>query len=347
MKIALLSDTHFGVHKNSEIFLKSQFSFIVDQFIPYLRSNNIKDIAILGDIFDNRSSVNIKVMNVVHDIFENYLKDFSIRVIVGNHDTYYTSSIEINSLKFLNNFPNVTLVERVTEIDLDGRKTVLVPWIIDNVEFIREFSKNSYDICLGHFNIYGFSFNKFKVSDDGIRDKLFDNCQKVFTGHFHIRNTRKYANSEIVYIGSPYQLSRADIDENRGFTILDTSTLEYLFVDNTHSLKYIKLKYPEAFSENTIKNNIIDVHIDYDNSYNENDIDKYVKIIEELHPVMPPNIFVDNNSEVNGSIDLNNYNIGSVMNLVREYVDSLDIGNKEEIYGILVELYNETKGDNL
>jgi len=347
MVVALLSDLHFGVRKNSEVFLDSQLRFIVEQFVPYLKEHGIKKIFMLGDLFDNRSSTNTKVMNAVYDIFATCLKDFEIYMIIGNHDCYFNSTVNINSMKFLEGFKNIHLIEKITKITLNKKKIVMVPWIVDNVEFIREFQKINCDICMGHFNISGFHFNKFKKSDDGLHGKLFGKCKKVFTGHFHIRNSQKIHGSEIVYVGSPYQLTRNDIDESRGFTILDLSTLEYKFIDNNVSLKYIKLKFPEKFTKNKISNNIIDVHVDYDEKYNEKIVERYVQKIEQLDPAMTPNIFVDNNSELSGNIDLDGYNIGSMLDLMREYINSLDVRNKEEIYDLLIDLYNEVKGDIL
>lgn len=347
--IALISDIHFGVRKNSDIFLESHLRFIENQFVPYLKENNINEIFILGDLFDNRASTNTKVMNTVYDIFDKHLCDFKIYIIVGNHDIYYNSSIQINSLKFLEKFKNITLIDKITEINIDNKKIVMVPWITDNLSFIKEFSRiENIDLCFGHFNINGFNYNKFKKSEDGLYGKIFENCKKVFSGHFHIRNSQNIFGSEIIYIGSPFQLTRNDIDEKRGFIILDTSNSQHKYIDNNVSLKYIKLRFPENFNVNKIKNNIIDVYINYDESYNENEIDKYIKKIEEYLPAMVPNLFIENNSDINGSIDLENYNLGSMLDLMREYINSLDIGNKDEIYKLLIELYNEsTKGDSI
>ena len=349
MKVCLIADLHFGVRKNSEIFLASQVRFIEEQFVPYLKEHGIKEVFLLGDLFDNRSSTNTKVMNSVYDLFDHKLTDFNIHVLIGNHDCYFNSTVEINSLKFLEKLPNVHLVEKITVMEVGDKKVVMVPWVIDTLSFVREFSQvENCDLCFGHFNITGFHFNKVKRSDDGIQGKLFSKFKKVFSGHFHIRSSQKIPGSEIIYIGSPYQLTRNDIDENRGFVILDTETLEYQHIDNTVSLKYIKVKYPEKVTSSKIKNNIIDVYVDYDENYNEEKVDKYVKKIEEMGPVITPNIFVENNSSLNSDIDLENYKFGSMLDLMREYVDGQDIGNKEEINQLLIELYNEsTKGESI
>jgi DNA repair exonuclease SbcCD nuclease subunit len=343
-KICLISDLHFGVRKNNEVFIDSQLRFINEQFIPYLNENGIKKICILGDLFDNRQSTNTKVMNAVHSVFDK-LRNFEIYVLVGNHDTYFTSSIEVNSLKFLNEFHNVTLIEKITSVEFNNRKFVMAPWITNIPEFISQFNGTKCDVCLGHFNIFGFQYNKQKRSEDGIESNIFSGCNKVFTGHFHIRNVQNLYGSEIIYIGSPFQLTRNDIDEERGFVVLNTEDLSYEFISNTVSLKYISLKFPEKFSYNRVHNNIVDVHIDYNDRYDESKIDRYVKRIEEYEPAVPPNILVDNNTDFGSGMDLNCCNIGSIMDLIREYIDMIEVENKEDIYSNLADLYNEAKSE--
>jgi DNA repair exonuclease SbcCD nuclease subunit len=264
-------------------------------------------------------------------------------MIVGNHDSYYNSNIDVNSLKILEKFPNVQIINQITTINLNNKKIVMVPWITDIEDFNKQFSQlHDIDVCLGHFSINGFHFNKIKTSDDGIDIETFNQCRKVFSGHFHIRSSQITKNNEIVYIGAPYQLTRNDMNENRGFVIVDLNNLQYQHIDNNVSLKYIQVTYLDNVSVNSIKNNIIDVHVPYNESYNENDIDKYVQKIQEFQPAMPPNIIIENNLDVNNQIDLQNYKFGSMVDLMQEYVNSLEIENKEEIYKILINLYNES-----
>lgn len=75
--VALLTDTHFGMRKNRDIFLDSQIRFFNEVFVPYLKDNNIKDVFILGDLFDNRNTLNIMTKNEVFNLFDTILKDFN------------------------------------------------------------------------------------------------------------------------------------------------------------------------------------------------------------------------------------------------------------------------------
>jgi len=99
--VAIISDWHLGIKKSNDLFFQSQLSFFRDQFEPYLKKNGITEIFFLGDLFDNRVSLNIKIKNEALNIFDNILKNYKIYLLIGNHDCFYTNTIDVNSLKFL------------------------------------------------------------------------------------------------------------------------------------------------------------------------------------------------------------------------------------------------------
>lgn len=343
-KICLLTDLHFGVRKNSEVYFESQKRFIVEQFVPYLKENKIKRIFILGDIFDNRSSINTKIHNEVFNIFNDYLKEFEISILVGNHDCYFNSTVKTNSVKFLGKFENVRVIEEPEIVENEGKKILLVPWIVNFSEFINYINDKDFDMSFGHYNVRGFHYNKYKTSEDGLDGSLFGKkCKKVFSGHFHIRSKQTFGNCDIVYIGSPYQLTRHDIDEERGFVILNTDDLTYEHIDNKMSMKFIRLKYPNEFNEKLIKGNIIDVHVKYDKDYIEEKIDKYVKKIIEYNPAFEPNIVIETDDMLNASFDITKLNFNSIPDLMKEYINTIEMKNKHEVFDLLIDLYNETK----
>ena len=55
MKVAIISDQHFGARKGSK-FLHDYFKkFYNEVFFPYLKDNDIKVVIDMGDTFDNYS----------------------------------------------------------------------------------------------------------------------------------------------------------------------------------------------------------------------------------------------------------------------------------------------------
>lgn len=344
-KIALVTDTHFGVKNGNDIFLESQLNFFRQQFIPYLKKNEIDTIIHLGDFFDNRSNLNIKVKNEIYHLLEEDLKDFNIYILVGNHDIFYKTSVEVNSLKFLGKFDNITVVEDIEKITIDGKDILMVPWQTDEEEFQQKVANKNFhcDVCCGHFEIAGFNMNKKSVAEHGLKsDLFFNNYKLIFSGHFHTRSNQKRNGGVIQYLGSPYHLTRHDIGEQRGFCILDLDTNKYRFVNNRVSLQYEVLRYPEKLDESRIKGNIVDVEIECGEDFIEKEVQDYLDKIQDMGPVVPPipkyiNVF---NVEVKKE-----FKSQDISELIREYVDSLELENPDAIYDRIMDLYNECKRD--
>ena len=100
MKIALITDTHFGARNDSLAFNDHFYKFWEKTFFPYLDDNGIDTIIHLGDVFDRRKFISYKIAK---DFRERFIKpivhrNIKMHMIVGNHDTYYRNTNEINSL---------------------------------------------------------------------------------------------------------------------------------------------------------------------------------------------------------------------------------------------------------
>ena len=346
MKIALISDLHFGVKKSNEIFFASQKRFFVEQMIPHLKSNGIKDLFILGDLLDNRNHVNVSTMNEVYNLFKNDLADFDIRIFPGNHDIYYKTSIDTNSILFLSSLPNVTLIG---DIELDkkvleatGKKILMVPWQVDEAAFAqRVASKNlGCDYCFGHFELSGFAMNQYSVCEGGLNPEvMLDNFDRTFTGHFHKRSMRERNGKFIQYIGSPFHITRNDIGDERGFTVIDLDNDTQEFVQNTKSIKYIEISFPEVFTKEQIKGNIVDVRVKYNEDYDETLVHHYMRIVEKYGPIYPPTVKIENLMFANAEQEFQG--VQTIDELIKEYVGSLQLPNKNTILENIMNLYRQ------
>lgn len=347
-KVCLISDTHFGVKNGNEIYIESQMRFFKNQLIPYLKSNEIKHLFILGDLFDNRQSINVRVKNAVFELF-NMLKDFTCHVLIGNHDIFFKNTIAINSLKFLGLYDNVTVYEDIELIKVYDRDILMVPWQVDNEQFReRVANKNVHcDVCMGHFEITGFKMSSEKSDSctNGLpRNVLFENYKLTFSGHFHHRSIKTQGDSIIQYIGNPYHLTRHDIGEDRGFCILDLEDLKYEFISNTESMRYVSLNYPSAYEAKDITGNVVDIHVMYDKDYDDSAVQVYVNKIENLNPAFTPNLRIANNFQLTS--EEIEFKQQSITELFKEYVGTLQIDNKDEIYALLTEAYKSCKTMN-
>jgi DNA repair exonuclease SbcCD nuclease subunit len=211
-KVCLVSDIHFGVNKNSELFLNSSIDYFRDQLVPYLQKENITHILVLGDVFDNRNSINVRISDKVRMVFGEIFGEFEITILIGNHDTYYKTSNDVHSLKFLDLLPNVEVIDQVCYKEILGVNTMFCPWVFDyNDPVLQEmFDTSEVDVLFGHFDIVGFALNRTRVSTEGLQPESFSNFKKVFSGHYHTPSSKRIGKTEIAYIGSPYQMTRND-----------------------------------------------------------------------------------------------------------------------------------------
>lgn len=343
MKVGLIADLHFGIHKSSNIFLDSQLKYFNDEFIPYLKNNTINDVFILGDIFDNRNSINVKIINEVYHLFDELSKVSKLYILIGNHDMYLKTNNDIHSLKFLKKFENIKLIDDKEIIEINDKKILLSSWQIDENDFTKYLNNVTADYCFGHFDINGFKMNKFKNCDMGFNDKIFHRFKKVFSGHYHLRSSQTKNNTEIIYVGTPYSFTRDDINEEKGFCVLDLEKDNYEFINNKNSIKFILIKYPTEINKDLIKNNIVDVQVEYNDKYNEADFQNYLQKIETFSPISVSTKLINNFLTGDEIKNVEEYKTTDILSLIDQYIMGLDINNKEKIERIIHELYEEVK----
>lgn len=348
MKVALITDTHFAFKRGNDVFLESQMRFFMNQFIPYLTKHGIKNIIMLGDFFDNRVYLDSKVLNRVFDLFENHLSQFNIHMIVGNHDSYFDSTIDVNSVKTLSTFPNVKTYSETTEIEIDGTKILLCPWITNKEEFISKLPSYNTEICMGHFEIAKCPMFKGQMNEHGIEPSIFLSKFKLtLSGHFHTKSVTKFNGNKLVYIGNAFQMTRNDIDDERGFSILDLKTLNLKFIENTESMKFVSINYPVEVSKEKVYNNHVDLYVEYGDDYDEKAVQKYIEKLESFEPAYPVVVRTINKISIETDED---YQITSISDLVKEYLEKLVVEKEElkpKIIDVTMSLYSECNSSEI
>lgn len=64
----------------------------------------------------------------------------------------------------------------------------------------------------------------------------------MYTGHFHLRQSKKYDNGEVRYPGNPFQMDYSDEFTEKGFEIYDTETGDVEFVADKLTPKFFRIK---------------------------------------------------------------------------------------------------------
>ena len=245
MKVALVTDTHFGARNDNQVIQAHVNQFFGEVFFPYLEEHNIKDVVHLGDLLDKRKTVSFLTLNNLRKNFMNRLYDNTImtHILVGNHDSYYKNTLKLNSVSELyGNTPFVHVYDTAETITLGDLRVCLFPWLCPENEYDShvELDKTDAKILMGHLELVGFLMFKGMRSEHGLKKTDFAKFGQVLSGHFHLRND----DGHIYYLGTPYELMWSDYNTERGFHIFDTDTQELEFIQNPNIL-FHKIYYKE------------------------------------------------------------------------------------------------------
>lgn len=342
-KICCISDIHIGVHQNNSSWHKVLLDWS-DWLCKELKKNKIKDIMICGDLFHYRDEIAVNSLHVANEFFDR-LKDFNIVMITGNHDCYYKDNSLVNSLSILKGKSNIRIIDKPERIEIGDKIFSFCPWGTKINEL------KSSDVIFGHFELVDFKMNNFKVCDHGdTPDDVLSKGKKIITGHFHLREHRKFKNGEILYLGNPFEMDFGDAGSAKGWYELDLDTLKTTFYENKISPKHIKLPLSELIKhngittklKNIIKGNIIKLIVD--KNVQPDDLDIIVTILNSLKPFLF-NVDYDinfNKFSVEGELDYQ-YTGVDYETAISEFVNMLDINNKNEVIKYTIELYNSCK----
>lgn len=247
MKIAVITDTHFGARNDNAVFAKQFKKFYDNIFFPTLDERDVKVVLHLGDLTDRRKYINFVTAKFLEESFISPLMERGIEthMILGNHDTFYKNTNEVNSMRQLygTSTHDLSFYENEpVELEFDGCKIMLSPWICaENYDASAEAFKNTdAQILMGHFEIKGFEMMRGQLCDHGFDKKIFNKFDSVYSGHFH----HPSSHDNITYLGAPYEMNWSDYDGRRGFHIFDTDTREMEFIANPYRV-FHKIVYDD------------------------------------------------------------------------------------------------------
>lgn len=352
MKVAVITDTHWGARNDNGAFLEYFKQFYEDVFFPTLEERGIKHVLHLGDLTDRRKYINYVTSKALHENFMRPLNDRGIQldVIVGNHDTYYKNTNEVNSINQLygtSSYDNVNIHWNDCHdvVFDDGCHVLMVPWICpaNYTTIMEQLNQTKAQVIMGHFEIQGYEMMKGQLCDHGLDKNVFKKFDAVYSGHFHHPSTH----SNITYLGAPYEMNWSDYDGRRGFHIFDTRTREMEFIANPYRM-FHKIVYDDVemtiedvaqldtsdltntFIKVIVKNRgnpyVFDLFLDRLQQSGAADI----KVVED-HMNLDA---VDENELLDEAQD--------TMTILKQYVQNLEFnGDKGKVEKFLHELYSE------
>lgn len=247
-RVAIISDTHWGVRNDNVAFMDMTKRFLDDVFFPTLERESIHTIIHLGDLVDRRKQISYLTARRMRQDFLDRIacrKTYTAHFLAGNHDTYYKNTNEVNALTELvdGNYDNIKVYTDPEEVNVEGERVLFLPWICaeNREQSMRMIDESNAKICMGHLEIQGFEMFRGSVSTHGESRRVFDRFDLTLSGHYHHRSS----DGSITYVGSHGEFTWSDYDDARGFHILDLKTQELTFVENPHKM-FTKVWYDDG-----------------------------------------------------------------------------------------------------
>jgi len=348
MKIALITDTHFGARNDNLAFNDYFYKFWEEVFFPYIEENNIDTVIHLGDVMDRRKFVSYKI---AQDFRTRFIQRFvdkgvTLHMMVGNHDTFYMNTNDVNSLAELveGRYPKMFVYPEATTVEFDGTPICFLPWICpDNYAHTMEhIQQTNAQVCMGHLEINGFEMHAGHFAEGGYDKQFLRKFDTVFSGHFH----KKSDDGQVYYLGNTYQMTWSDNGCPKGFHIFDTDTRELDRIINPHTI-FEKVYYDETttnysdYNVLTLKDKFVKIVV-----VNKKDFYQFDKFIDKVlsesgaHEVKIVEDFSELDAEnVDDAII---ENAEDTMTLLERYIDELDVTlDKRRLTSMMKSLYVE------
>ena len=353
MRIALITDTHWGARNDSQVFLDMMVKFYDDVFFPELEKQNIKTIIHLGDIVDRRKMISYVTLNRFRNVFMNrcVCDGIDLHVLIGNHDIPYRNSNEINAMDELFGYyyaeDGVKWYKHPRDITFDNLTITMMPWIhsMNYADCMEHIANTDSRVLFGHLDLSGFVMHQGVVQHHGMDTKPFEKFELVCSGHFHHKSRK----GNIQYLGNPFELTWSDFNDARGFHIFDTETLELEFIQNPYRMFY-KVFYDDA--DKTMDEVVDKDFSNYENAYikvivqNKSNPYWFDMMLDNLYKCNPANVTIVDDNKNLGDIDDEDIvnEAEDTLTIMRKYVGSSNLNvDENQLNTLLTSLYNESQ----
>ena len=339
MKVAIITDTHYGCRKGSKLFQDYFESFYKNIFFPTLEQHGITTVIHMGDAFDSRKSIDYQSLEWTKRVVLDPLSKYNVHMLVGNHDAYYKNTNNVSSPSLLlQNYSNIKTYSDPEVVKIGNLNTLFIPWICaDNEEkTLRLIKKSGCKVAMGHLELNGFEAYRGHTMDDGMDSIVFDGFTKVFSGHYHTRST----NGVVFYLGNPYEMYWNDVNDTRGFHIFDTETLEHTPVNNPYRMYYI-IHYEDTnyqtFDTREYENKILKVIV-----RKKTNTKKFEKFIDKLYTSNVAELKIVENFQIEENENFEAFESEDTLSVLNRYIEESEINlDKKIIQKMFKEIYQE------
>ena len=267
MKVLISGDLHIAAHKKSQERLQHTIDALKWIF-ETAHQKNIKHVIIAGDLFQDRSKIDIAAYHWTFETFIKYGKGLEIYLLLGNHDLLHRLKCDITSVRPLSALSGVHVIGEPSTVPVGEYPVSFLPFTIDPAEDLKSIWNDSdFKLLIGHLAVSGAQNGKYHLADvmvehDGdmtiVDAAVFDGWDQVFLGHYH---QGQKISDNIEYVGSPLELNFGEAFTQKHIIIFDMETQEKQYIVNNFSPRHYILN-PEEVDEYDLEGNFIRLEVD-------------------------------------------------------------------------------------
>ena len=197
-----------------------------------------------GDTFNTRGLIHTKCFDVLYKEykawFDSGLKQW---IIVGNHDQEDRAG-KVHPMSVFQSWTGWHTIDRPTLID----NIAMFPYMDDREEakrYINKFIKEGAQDAVVHWGIKGAMRNDWNKDTDGIPVEWLKPFRKVFSGHYHYRNSIE----NVQYIGSPFQQNFAEREQTKGVIYYEQESNKERFYEIKGTPKHYEIEIHQEGDE--------------------------------------------------------------------------------------------------
>jgi len=313
MKLLFFSDPHLDNYMAfSTILPNGDNSRLVEQINVLdhmMESTKIDIVFMLGDLFNRRLSIPTSVLARTHDFFSRWADKNMFYLLVGNHDTFTTSTSDTSLCSFAE-YEMIKIIDYPNVMEYDDIVITMVPY----GGLLPERRTERFSILCYHGGINEAAMgprdirSNFDLSLKSIKKLGYD---LYLFGHIH---KPQVLGGNVHILGSVMSLSFAEADENKFYYVFDTETKTLTPVESG----------AKKFRHHIVKE-VKDLEkIDTTTDYHKIEIRNRNFPIEKLATVTAPNVVVSFADSSQVSVDLTKIRTVAVEDEITAYIQGLD-----------------------
>jgi len=239
LKFAHIADTHIRNLK-----YQKEYRAVFEKLYETLREEKVDYIIHCGDIAHTKTQISPEFVELCSDFFRNLESIAPTYIILGNHDGNLKNNNRQDALTPIAealNLPNLHLLKKAGEVDLDGGFSLNVLSVFDEDNWVSPSDDEKINIALYHGSIAGVMTDAGWVMEHGDHTpEIFKEHDFAFLGDIHKTNQIIDTEGRVRYCGSTVQQNHGESND-KGFLIWDIQSKDKF------TCKHHKLLNPKPF----------------------------------------------------------------------------------------------------